>query len=78
MGYQLAGVVAGGPAPLIAAALLTHYGSSAAISVYIIVCTAISGTALYLLPHTAEARFADVADPLADPTADVTAAGAAR
>ena len=34
MGYQLASVVAGGPAPLIAAALLTHYGSSAAISVH--------------------------------------------
>jgi len=70
MGYQLASVVAGGPAPLIAAALLTHYGSSTAISVYIIVCAAISGAALYLLPHTAEARFADVADPLADPTAN--------
>jgi len=78
MGYQLASVIAGGPAPLIAAALLTHYGSSTAISVYIIVCAAISGAALYLLPHTAEARFADVADPLADPTAAVTTAGAAR
>ena len=76
LGYQLASVVAGGPAPLIAAALLTHYGSSTAISIYIIVCAAISGAALYLLPRTAEARFADVADPLAEPTADVTTAAA--
>ena len=74
LGYQLASVVAGGPAPLIAAALLTHYGSSTAISVYIIVCAAISGLALYLLPRTAEARFANVADPLAEPTATVAPA----
>jgi MFS family permease len=78
LGYQLASVVAGGPAPLIAAALLTHYGSSTAISMYIIVCCAIAGAALYLLPNRVEARFADVADPLADPTADVTTAGAVR
>jgi MFS family permease len=71
MGYQLASVIAGGPAPLIAAALLTHYGNSTAISVYIIVCCAIAGVALYFLPRTAEARFADVADPLADPHANV-------
>ncbi|MEO6880101.1 MAG: hypothetical protein ABI181_04005 [Mycobacteriaceae bacterium] len=68
--------MAGGPAPLIAAALLTHYGSSTSISIYIIICAAISGAALYLLPRTAEARFADVADPLAEPTATAVTAGA--
>jgi len=50
MGYQLASVVAGGPAPLIAAALLVHYGNSTAISIYIIICAAIAMTALILLP----------------------------
>ncbi|GAB2909905.1 MFS transporter [Rhodococcus aerolatus] len=78
LGYQLASVVAGGPAPLIAAALLTHYGSSVAISIYIIACAAVSAVALRLLPNTAEARFADVADPMAEPTADASTATAAR
>jgi metabolite-proton symporter len=36
LGYQLASIIAGGPAPLIAAYLLHTYGSSTAISVYII------------------------------------------
>lgn len=50
MGYQLASVVAGGPAPLIAAALLQATGDSTAISIYIIICCAISMLALILLP----------------------------
>lgn len=36
LGYQLASVIAGGPAPLIAAYLLHTYGTSTAISLYII------------------------------------------
>jgi metabolite-proton symporter len=55
LGYQLASVVAGGPAPLIAAALLAHYGNSTAISVYIITCAAVSMAALILLPRAAGA-----------------------
>ncbi len=78
LGYQLASVIAGGPAPLIAAALLTHYGSSTAISIYIIVCCAIAGLALHFLPRTAEARFADVPDSLADPHSGVTPTGTQR
>jgi hypothetical protein len=35
LGYQLASVIAGGPAPLIATALFAHYHSGYAISVYI-------------------------------------------
>ena len=50
MGYQLASVVAGGPAPLIAAALLQATGDSTYISIYIIICCAISMLALILLP----------------------------
>ncbi|NUP74461.1 MAG: MFS transporter, partial [Sinomonas sp.] len=53
MGYQLASVIAGGPAPLIAAALLQGTGGSAAISIYIIVCAGISMAALLLLPKRA-------------------------
>ena len=53
LGYQLASVVGGGPAPLIATALLAHYGSSNPIALYIVVCGLISMTALILLPRRA-------------------------
>ena len=56
MGYQLASVVAGGPAPLIAAALLQATGDSTAISLYIIVCCVISMLALILLPKASASR----------------------
>lgn len=52
MGYQLASVVAGGPAPLIAAALLQATSDSTSISIYIIICCAISMLALVLLKVT--------------------------
>jgi len=50
IGYQLASVIAGGPAPLIAAAILTGTGSSFWISVYIIGCCVIAMIALVLMP----------------------------
>ena len=51
LGYQLASVVAGGPAPLIATALLVYFGSSSAIAAYIVICAVISLIALWLLPR---------------------------
>jgi MFS family permease len=51
LGYQLASLIAGGPAPLIAAAILAHTGSSVGISIYLIVCAAVSLTALVLMPR---------------------------
>ncbi|MDE4917946.1 MFS family permease [Cupriavidus metallidurans] len=42
MGYQLASVIAGGPAPLIATALFAHYHTGYAIAVYVLVCAALS------------------------------------
>jgi MFS family permease len=42
MGYQLASVIAGGPAPLIAAALFAQYHSGYAIAIYIFACAVIS------------------------------------
>jgi hypothetical protein len=42
MGYQLASVIAGGPAPLIATALFAYYGSGYAIAVYILACAVLS------------------------------------
>jgi metabolite-proton symporter len=53
LGYQLASVIAGGPAPLIAAALLQATGTSTAISWYIVICAVISMGALLLMPSPA-------------------------
>jgi MFS family permease len=50
IGYQLASITAGGPAPLIATALLAAYGTGYAIAVYIAVCALISVIATAMLP----------------------------
>jgi MFS family permease len=42
LGYQLASVIAGGPAPLIAAWLFATYGSGYAIAGYILLCAILS------------------------------------
>ncbi|GII23945.1 MFS transporter [Planosporangium mesophilum] len=51
MGYALASVIAGGPAPLIAAALYQRTGSSTAISWYIVGCAVVAMIALVLMPR---------------------------
>ncbi|MBV8092402.1 MAG: MHS family MFS transporter [Acetobacteraceae bacterium] len=50
LGYQLASIIAGGPAPLIAAALLAAYRSGYVIAVYIAACAVISVVSAALLP----------------------------
>jgi len=50
LGYQLASVIAGGPAPLIATALFAAYHTGYAISVYIAICSVISLIAAWLMP----------------------------
>ena len=50
LGYQLASVIAGGPAPLIAAAILAATHSSTWISWYIVGCAVVSMIGLLLLP----------------------------
>ncbi|MFC9462676.1 MFS transporter [Streptomyces sp. NPDC056983] len=54
LGYQLASVIAGGPAPLIAAAILEDTGSSTGISIYILGCCVLSLVALLLIPRRAD------------------------
>ncbi|MEU9817902.1 MFS transporter [Pseudonocardia alni] len=51
IGYQLASVLAGGPAPLIAAAILQSTGSSTGISWYIVGCCVVSLVALVFVPR---------------------------
>jgi metabolite-proton symporter len=50
IGYQLASVIAGGPAPLIATALLAGFHSSVPIAVYLVGCAVVSLVALVLIP----------------------------
>jgi len=50
LGYQLASIVAGGPAPIIATALFAAYKTGFAIAVYILVCAVISFVAAALMP----------------------------
>jgi len=50
LGYQLASVIAGGPAPLIATALFAHYQSGFAIAIYIAICAVISLVAASFMP----------------------------
>jgi MFS family permease len=51
IGYQLASIVAGGPAPLIATALFAAYRSSTPVAVYIAVCAVISLIATLMMPE---------------------------
>jgi metabolite-proton symporter len=51
IGYQLASVIAGGPAPLIAAKILSDTGSSTWISWYIVGCCVLAMIALIVMPR---------------------------
>ncbi|MGC2411882.1 MAG: MFS transporter [Stellaceae bacterium] len=50
LGYQLASVIAGGPAPLIATALFAAYHSGYAIAVYIAACSVVSLASAAFMP----------------------------
>ena len=64
LGYQLASVIAGGPAPLIATALFATYHSGYAISIYIAGCTAVSLVSAALMPdHTGKDISVEYDDP---------------
>jgi len=55
LGYQLASIIAGGPAPLIATALFAYYATANAIAVYIAVCALISIVAVWFMPDRSKA-----------------------
>jgi metabolite-proton symporter len=50
LGYQLASIIAGGPAPLIATALFAHYHSAYAIAIYIAACAVVSLISAAMMP----------------------------
>jgi metabolite-proton symporter len=53
LGYQLASITAGGPAPIVATILLQQYGTSTAIAVYMAGCAAVSLVCVFALRDTA-------------------------
>jgi hypothetical protein len=50
IGYQLSSIISGGPAPLIATALLAAYGSGYVIAGYILFCAIVSIVSTAMLP----------------------------
>jgi metabolite-proton symporter len=50
IGYQLASIIAGGPAPFISTWLFATYNSTTPIGIYVVICAIISITATSLLP----------------------------
>jgi metabolite-proton symporter len=50
LGYQLASIIAGGPAPLIATALLASYHTGYAVAVYIAACAVVSLISAAMMP----------------------------
>ncbi len=53
IGYQLASIIAGGPAPLIAVALFAAYKTGYAVSIYILACAIVSIIAVALMRERA-------------------------
>jgi len=62
LGYQLASITSGGPAPLIATWLLHEYGTSAAISAYLAIIAGISFVSASFLPDRSKADYGATAD----------------
>ena len=70
LGYQLASLIAGGPAPLIAAKILESTGSATGIAWYIVACCVLAFGALLLMPKphvdaVEPGRVIDLEDPAA-------------
>ncbi|MBO0813054.1 MAG: MHS family MFS transporter [Microlunatus sp.] len=59
LGYQLASIVAGGPAALIATALIGGFKTGYAISVYILFCAVVTIIAVVLLPDKSQVDLDD-------------------
>jgi MFS family permease len=59
LGYQLSSLIAGGPAPLIAAALMSRYHSASAIAIFIFGCAIISLVATAMLKDNTNKDISD-------------------
>jgi MFS family permease len=61
LGYHLSSVIAGGPAPLIATALLASTGSGYSVAIYIAICAAVSIVSTAFLPDYTNRDISDEA-----------------
>jgi metabolite-proton symporter len=52
MGYQVAGIVGGGLAPIIAIKLFASYGTTLAVSIYVVAALAVTAVGLAIAPRT--------------------------
>ena len=59
LGYQLSSLIAGGPAPLIASALMSRYHSASAIAIFILGCAIISLVATAMLKDSTNKDISD-------------------
>jgi metabolite-proton symporter len=76
IGYQLASIVAGGPAPLIATALFAHYKSATPIAIYILITAIISIAAtVFLTDYTGRDISQEYDHVPAEPTVRTAAGG---
>jgi MFS family permease len=79
LGYQLASVFAGGPAPLLAIYLLHRFNSSTPIAIYIVLCGIVTLIATALLPEPGRAAVArEFEDAAAAPLPEPVVAQARR
>jgi metabolite-proton symporter len=60
MGYQLAGIVGGALAPIIATALLDRYDTSLVVSAYVVVVLAVTAVCVLIAPETSRLDLHDV------------------
>ena len=74
LGYQLASVIAGGPAPLIATALFARYHSGYAIALYILACAIISLASAAMLKDYTNKDISEEYDAQLQPGAPIQAA----
>src|SRR5262249_50053023 len=73
LGYQLASIIAGGPAPLIATAVVATFHNGYAIAVYIAVCAVITLAAAALMPdYTGKEISKEYDDPSSAPAGRAT------
>jgi len=75
LGYHLSSVIAGGPAPLIATALLAWTGSGYSVAIYVLICAIVSISATALLPDYTNRDISREHDYGAAPTTDPLSAG---
>ena len=75
LGYHLSSVIAGGPAPLIATALLAWTGSGYSVAIYVLICAIVSISATALLPDYTNRDISREHNYGAAPTTDPSSAG---